>query len=440
MNNTLLKKQRIRYFLMNMLAFALIFLTLGIVMIRLVTTNIYKETDQSLINMSEKDDLIQQEIDRLSGKDNKLTQTPPPDPTGENLFNSQIILWSKDGTILNNDENNGRLAQLTQLKLNKSNLNTVNSLEVSSESGSGSFSFHSITKKYTNSDNNQIAYVEFLVNTNQVTQTVKTFQTGLIIAMFISWIISLFISYYLSALMMRPIMKAWRKQQDFVENASHELRTPLTIIQNKLQSVFQHPDQTILDEAESIALALNETRRLSILTNDLLTLARGETNTYSLNLIEVDSQEFLNQLVTPFREIAEKEQKTLILTNTLSQLVMIDKEKVHQLFVILLDNALKYTTSGDTISVTSKRSGNDWLLEIANTGPSIDKMTQQKLFDRFYREDTSRSKQTGGYGLGLAIAQQIVHLHHGKIKTLDLQPQGIIFQIKIPLAKQKALV
>lgn len=435
MNNTLLKKQRIRYFLMNMLAFALIFLTLGIVMIRLVTTNIYKETDQSLINMSKKDDLIQQEIDRLLEKDNNLTQTPPPDPTGENLFNSQIILWSKDGTILNNDENNGRLAQLTQLKLDKSNLNTVNSLEVSSESGSGRFSFHSITKKYTNSDNNQIAYVEFLVNTNQVTQTVKTFQTGLIIAMFISWIISLFISYYLSALMMRPIMKAWRKQQDFVENASHELRTPLTIIQNKLQSVFQHPDQTILDEAESIALALNETRRLSILTNDLLTLARGETNAYSLDLIEVDSQEFLNQLVTPFREIAEKEHKTLILTNTLSQLVIIDKEKIHQLFVILLDNALKYTTSGDTISVTSKRSGNDWLFEIANTGPSIDKMTQQKLFDRFYREDTSRSKQTGGYGLGLAIAQQIVHLHHGKIKTLDLQPQGIIFQIKIPLAK-----
>lgn len=435
MNNTLLKKQRIRYFLMNMLAFALIFLTLGIVMIRLVTTNIYKETDQSLINMSEKDDLIQQEIDRLLEKDNNLTQTPPPDPTGENLFNSQIILWSKDGTILNNDENNGRLAQLAQLKLDKSNLNTVNSLEVSSENGSGRFSFHSITKKYTNSDNNQIAYVEFLVNTNQVTQTVKTFQTGLIIAMFISWIISLFISYYLSALMMRPIMKAWRKQQDFVENASHELRTPLTIIQNKLQSVFQHPDQTILDEAESIALALNETRRLSILTNDLLTLARGETNAYSLDLIEVDSQEFLNQLVTPFREIAEKEHKTLILTNTLSQLVMIDKEKIHQLFVILLDNALKYTTSGDTISVTSKRSGNDWLFEIANTGPSIDKMTQQKLFDRFYREDTSRSKQTGGYGLGLAIAQQIVHLHHGKIKTLDLQPQGIIFQIKIPLAK-----
>lgn len=435
MNSTLLKKQRIRYFLMNMLAFALIFLTLGIVMFRLVTTNIYKETDQSLMNMSQNEDLIQQEIDRLSGKDLNLNQTPPPNPTGENLFNSQIVLWSKDGTILNNDVDNSRLTQLTQLKLDKNNLDTVNSLEVSSENSNENFVFHSLTKKYSNSDNSQVAYVEFLVNTNQVTQTVQTFQTGLIIALLISWIISLFISYYLSALLMRPLIKAWRKQQDFVENASHELRTPLTIIQNKLQSVFQHPDHSILTEAESIALALNETRRLSTLTNDLLTLARGEANTYSLALSEVDSTEFLNQLIIPFKEIAEEEKKTFHLSNTLSQPVMIDQEKIHQLLIILLDNALKYTASGDTISVTSKQSNNDWILEIANTGPSIDKAAQKKLFDRFYREDPSRNKQTGGYGLGLAIAQQIVHLHHGKIKTLDLQPQGIIFQIKIPLSK-----
>lgn len=432
MNDDLVKKQRIRYFLMNMLAFALIFVSLGFVMFQLVNHFSYNETDQTIHELTTNKNALQTEVNRMLGLQEKTTsQSPPPTDQGTNIFNSQIIFWSQDGKILNTDATTGRLSQLENLSLNKSQLGEITSLEISASDTS--YAFHSITKKYTNDDDSRIAYVQILANTNQVEQTVRTFAKGIIISMIIFWILSIAISYYLSFKIMQPLIKAWKKQQDFVENASHELRTPLTIIQNKLQSLFQHPEKTIMEEAESIALALNETRRLTTLTSDLLTIARSDSNQQPLQLEKVPLSTFLASLSQPFGEIAETSQKNFSLNNLVTDSIVMDRKKIHQVLVILLDNALKYTKAGDAISVTSKKIGNEWIVEVSNTGPSIDRENQKKIFDRFYREDQSRNKKTGGYGLGLAIAQQIIHQHKGKIKVLDNQPRGTIFQIKLPI-------
>ena len=100
--------------------------------------------------------------------------------------------------------------------------------------------------------------------------------------------------------------------------------------------------------------------------------------------------------------------------------------------MILLDNALKYTSRGDKITLLSEISNKQWLIEVKNTGPAISDEEKARIFDRFYREDRSRSKETGGYGLGLAIAKQIVEEHKGQIQVKDLQPRGVIFQIRLP--------
>ncbi len=97
-----------------------------------------------------------------------------------------------------------------------------------------------------------------------------------------------------------------------------------------------------------------------------------------------------------------------------------------------MDNALKYTSQGDNITLLSEISNKYWLLEVRNTGPSISDEDKKHIFERFYREDRSRSKETGGYGLGLAIAKQIVEEHKGQISVRDLQPKGVIFQIRLP--------
>lgn len=428
------RRQRLRFFLINVGAFAAIFLLLGIIILNLLRSSAYRQTDLSLTDSAKDTRLIQMEISRYQSND-PLLQLPPenrPDNLVRgNRFNSQVILWSQDGQILNKNLVGGRLEQLQDLSLETKKLDKIQELTLSGNTNEGPLTFHSLTVKApTNAG--EVAYVQLIENTNQITDSMNTFKTILLICMVVFWLISIGISYFISKMNMRPILASWRKQQEFVENASHELRTPLTIIQNSLQKLFTRPDSSILAESETIAVALNETRRLNGLTNDLLTIARSDANETVLAKTTIDPQKLIAELAKPFQEIATMEGKTFILENFAKTPVVSDEKKIHQLLVIFLDNALKYTDQGDKITLQSELSGDQWLLEVRNTGASISDEDKKHIFERFYREDRSRTKETGGYGLGLAIAQQIVKDHQGKISVLDLQPRGVIFRVKIP--------
>ena len=255
----------------------------------------------------------------------------------------------------------------------------------------------------------------------------------MILCMIVFWILSIGISYYLSSLSMRPIILSWRRQKEFVENASHELRTPLTIIQNSLEHLFTKPNHTIIEESESIAQALSETRRLTGLTSDLLTIARNDSDQQLLSKQMINTQEYIE----PFQEMATIDGKEFILHNDATLEVPIDEKKIHQVLVILLDNALKYTNPEDKIILDSSVNHKEWLIHVKNTGPSISEEDQARIFDRFYREDQSRAKETGGYGLGLVIAKQVIEQHHGQISVSNYLPQGVDFKVQLPLKPKK---
>lgn len=437
MNTEISRKQRLKFFFINVAAFAGIFLLLGFITLQLLQSSAYRQTDLSLTQMAENSHLIQMEINRYQQGNPFLAQMPDDQrmdkgPDGNNRFNTQIILWSKDGEILNKDVLGGRFTELENLTLDKKNLDSVQSLSLKNTGeASQKLSFHSYTIKAENAEN--IAYIQFLSNTNQIADSMKTFETTLIICMIIFWLISIGISFYISKMNMQPIMQSWRKQQEFVENASHELRTPLAIIQNSLQQLFTKPDHTILEESEPIAQALNETRRMNSLTEDLLTLARSDSNQLMLQKEAIDPKEFIQQLAQPFQEIAEMNNKQFVLENFADQPMLIDEKRIHQVLVILLDNALKYTEAGEKIILQSEISNDNWLIEVKNNGPSISDEDKKHIFERFYREDRSRSKETGGYGLGLAIAKQIITQHKGKLTVRDWEPRGAVFQIKLPI-------
>lgn len=431
MNKTLSSRQRRTFFFLNVSAFAGIFIFLGMIILQLLNQTAYQETDQSLTEMSQNSELVQQEIFRyIEGSafsPQRSEMQEPPNSPSSNRFNTQVILWSETGVILNQAAIGGRFSELEDLELQTDSLDTIETVTLT---GDEELTFHSITQSYAF---DEVAYVQILSNVNQIQHSLKTFRIIVIGCMIVFWLLSIGVSYWLSSVSMKPILKAWQKQQEFVENASHELRTPLTIIQNRLEGLFRRPEHTVIEESESIAQALNETRRLTGLTTDLLTIARSDANQLTLDKEKILSADFLQEVTAPFQEFASMEEKSFILQLEQSPTVQLDRKKIVQVFVILLDNALKYTQQGDEIRIIATQTHKWWEVHVTNTGPTISEEGKQHLFDRFYREDKSRSKETGGYGLGLAIAKQIVEEHQGSITVSDLAPRGVDFCIKLPL-------
>ncbi|ALS38094.1 two-component system sensor histidine kinase CiaH [Enterococcus rotai] len=430
MNKQLSKKQRINYFLINLISFASIFLILGLIVFRLVQTSIYQTVDHDLKRLSQDQKFLSHQllqVERTQGDPSQLGKfdTPPP-----NNFQQQVILWSKEGDILNEAELGSRFYDFQKLTLSTDDLNKITSVQIK-DSNNRSLQFRSITLSATNSE--KVAYVQLLVNIDPIKGTVEQFKQILIICMIIFGLLSIALSYFLSKWFMKPILISWKKQQEFVENASHELRTPLTIIQAKLEKLFTKPNHTIIEESETIALSLDEVQRLSQLTSDLLLLARSDSNSLTLEKEPVKINVFLKTVLIPYQELATAEAKEFIIDLGEEQQLLFDKKRIHQLLIILLDNALKYTAPGEKITVFSTVKNNEWLLKISDTGIGIAEEKKSAVFERFYRGEESRNRKTGGYGIGLAIAKWIVDEHQGKIDLLDTDPKGTTVRLRFPV-------
>ncbi|MDY0208732.1 MAG: ATP-binding protein [Bacilli bacterium] len=238
-------------------------------------------------------------------------------------------------------------------------------------------------------------------------------------------------SIILSITAMRPIIETLNKQIAFVSDASHELRTPLAIVQSKLENTLTKSNLTVYDVSEDIAISLKEVARLNKLTTDLLQLAKSDNYRDLIQLENVNLTEVVKETSEIFKETAELQRKGFVLKlEEVSALV--DRNKMTQLLIIILDNALRYTNEKDKITITLTLINNDVHLEIADTGIGISEETKKHIFERFYREDKARSRETGGNGLGLAIAKTIVEAHMGKIQVEHNEPKGTKFIIVIP--------
>lgn len=430
MNERLNRRQRINYFLLNLISFASIFLFLGIIVFQLLQTSIYKSVDDDLTRLSSNEQFIERELTGmnrvLKGRLSGTLDSPPP-----NNFQQQVVLWASDGTILNETALGSRINDFENLKLDTQQLNKITSVQLK-DSNNRSLQFRSIVIPITDSFGTKTAYMQLLVNTDPIKGTVDRFKQILIMCMIIFSILSIVLSYFLSKWLMRPILISWKKQQEFVENASHELRTPLAIIQAKLEKLFTTPNKTILEESEAIALSLNEVERLSQLTNDLLLLARSDSNSIVMQKEELAANDFLMSVLLPYQELAEAEGKELTFDLEKNGPIKIDPRYIHQCIVILLDNALKYTSEGDQIFVSSVVTDSGWNFTLSDTGTGIDDEQKEAVFERFYRGEQSRNRKTGGYGIGLSIAKWIIDSHKGSIKLSDTKPKGTTVTIKIP--------
>jgi signal transduction histidine kinase len=212
--------------------------------------------------------------------------------------------------------------------------------------------------------------------------------------------------------MLASLDEAYRAQQRFVSDASHELRAPLTVIQANLDLAERMPDLPAEERNEAIAEAGREARRLSLLVADLLALARADAGV-PLQRRAVELDRVLLDAVGDARHLAPGQQVEIDAIEPV--IVEGDPDRLKQLLIILLDNAIKYTPASGRVGVALRRDGRHAVVTVVDNGIGIAPADVSRVFERFYRADPARSRDPGGTGLGLPIARWIAQQHGGDV-------------------------
>lgn len=242
------------------------------------------------------------------------------------------------------------------------------------------------------------------------------------------------ISIFLSAWALRPVEKAWEQQRQFIADASHELKTPITVILANLGILRGHPDDPIRNHQKWLENTNTEALRMKALVEDLLFLAKSDAARDEVTKRQTfDISDALWSCILPFEPVAFE--KGCSLESRVEEGLSFwgDPGQIHQLFMILLDNACKYSQENQPILLSLKREGNQVRMDITNRGPSIPPRDLERIFRRFTRLDDSRSGLEAGYGLGLAIARTIAENHGGSIHAASSEERGNTFTVLLPL-------
>lgn len=241
--------------------------------------------------------------------------------------------------------------------------------------------------------------------------------------------------YYMAAKNIKPLEILFAREHEFAADASHELRTPLTVLSLGVESLQNDDESKLSGFAQEVLRDMqHETKYMSRLIEALLTLARGDEENTPLARAKVNLTEVAVKVCNKMRPLAA--QKGLGLEYAAGDapqvFILGDKNKMEQLLIIFIDNAIKYSESG-TITVTVDADSMHAVIKVMDEGIGISESDAQKIFERFYRVDKARSRAAGGFGLGLNIARIIVVRHGGTVSVKPRSPHGSIFTVRLPL-------
>ncbi len=283
-------------------------------------------------------------------------------------------------------------------------------------------------KKIESPNGSKIALADISREINSFSNLLFTLITIGILTLIIFFIISLFLSKWALA----PVKKSWEQQKQFLADASHELKTPLTVILTNLKILESHKSSTIQEELKWIENSNQEALRMKALLDSMLFLARSDYSQTPELHSKVDFSDVVIGKVLTFESIAYE--NGLTIKENIENNLFIDGDLVqlNQLISTLLDNACKYSKRDTEIEVNLFKSQSNIILMINNIGNPISENDLSHIFERFYRSEESRSREQGGYGLGLSIAKNIVELHEGSIKAKNYKNDGNSFIVTLP--------
>lgn len=429
---TLIRRELAKQTMLLFVVFAVLFSLLGVGVYSMVSSNIYRTTDENLQAAGKEPGLVTLSAASEEAEGAQPQEALVDDPSRSDLqdivvVDPQYITLMRDGQ--------GKLLDTVGLYATyPSFLSTMpfdaDDLDRIYQTSAGGHEYRGIT--YALDGDDEAAYLQMLVNVDSEIAILDGFTRALVVYLAVAVVVSAAASYLLSRRTLRPIVENMRAQTEFVQNASHELRTPLAVIQATSELLLDRPDSRIVDRFEDVSAIASETKRLARLVDDLMALSLDDAGRASLDESAVDADALVCDMAATYEDFAALQGKRLIVDAAFDGTVRADADKLRQLLAIVLDNALKYTSAGDEIALSTRASGSKCVIRVADTGCGIDPADRAHVFERFYRADKARSRETGGYGLGLSLAQGIVEAHGGTIALDANEPRGTVVLITLP--------
>lgn len=427
-----LRKQKqdenISFFSHFFAVFTGIFFVMTVIIIQVMHFGIYSSVDNSLKIATEN---VNDYVNMTLSRNNPIAEAENGDASfkvksnGQMAANTDTILYDKKHNVINNVN---AFSSLYHIRPKLKDIGDIVEQEAKNIYGQTE-KYRTVTVKVNNDFYPQIKFATIVINTTQLEEANTRYVTIIISVMIVFWLISVVASVYLAKWSQKPILENYEKQKSFVENASHELRTPLAVLQNRLESLFRKPEATILESSESIASSLEEVRNMRMLTANLLNLARRDDG-IKPEITEIQPR-FFDDTFKNYEMIARENGKKLHIANKVNRQIKTDKTLLKQLMTILFDNAVKYTDNDGEIWLDVKTTDRSLIFSVADNGQGISDEDKKKIFDRFYRVDRARTRQKGGFGLGLSLAKQITDSLKGSIIVKDRKPQGVMFEARL---------
>jgi heavy metal sensor kinase len=231
------------------------------------------------------------------------------------------------------------------------------------------------------------------------------------------------------------ISQSFERQRRFIADASHELRTPVAILCGEAEVTLAEKKREETEYRESLNILLDESKRLKHIVEDLFTLARADAGQYPLAPTKFYLDELAAECARNVRTLALAKNITLHCETPKELAVTADEELVRRMILNLLDNAIKYTPDGGTVTIASGEQNSDYFVSVKDTGPGIPAALRERVFERFFRVDKARARSEndgGGAGLGLSIASWIAQAHRGRVELTRSDESGSTFTIFLP--------
>lgn len=336
--------------------------------------------------------------------------------TPETQFETRyfVVKINNDNSII--DINTGHIAAVTS-----DNAATYVNKVLSSSKKSGlvdSYKYAIINEPY----GRMLIFIDYRI---QLQQAASVLLISCSVALVTLLLVFILVSVF-SKKAINPIIESIEKQKQFITDAGHEIKTPLAIISANADVL-----EMTSGKNEWITSIRNQTQRLDKLVKNLLMLSKMNEGNEKLIFSDFDLSNAVLDTADAFEIIADKQNKKFIRDIQPGLRLHGDEGSIRQLISTLVDNAMKYSDEKGTIKISLSGVKRRTKIEVYNTADNIDKENLDKLFDRFYRSDSSRARETGGYGIGLSIAKSIVDRHHGKISVRSEDGKSIYFTVII---------